>query len=168
MLPHQPRVALERRHGIGACAPVQPRLFTTAKGRGGRRPGLAVTRPTVGAQLRAQRDQRREVGHRLDRPGLRDADEPVRVEVVAEQERSVGVVGVEQPRAPVVEQVALVDRLEPERVALLAERREDRAVLPLFRRAQGLGPELALARGLVRDRLPDVEGYSQRARSFVQ
>jgi hypothetical protein len=34
-------------------------------------------------------DQRRQVGDRLDRPGLRDADEPVGIEVVAEQERGV-------------------------------------------------------------------------------
>jgi hypothetical protein len=95
-------------------------------------------------------------------------DQPVRVEVVAEQERGVGVTRIEEARAAVMEQVALVDRLEAEGVPLLAERREDRAVLARGRGAQRLGPERALERGLVRDRLPDVQGYSQRARSFVQ
>jgi hypothetical protein len=72
----------------------------------------------------------------------------------------------EQPRAPVVEQVTLVDRLEPERVALLAEGREDR--LPLRLGGQRLVPEPALPRGLLDDRVPEVERYSQPASSFVQ
>jgi hypothetical protein len=50
----------------------------------------------------------------------------VGVEVVPQQERGVGIGGGEQPRLSVVEQIALVDRLEAERVALLTERREDR------------------------------------------
>jgi hypothetical protein len=54
------------------------------------------------------------------------------VEIVAEQERRVGIGGREQPRLPVVEEVALVDRLEPEGVALLAERREDGVKLALI------------------------------------
>jgi hypothetical protein len=56
----------------------------------------------------------------------------VSVEVVPEQERRVRVGGREQPRLPVVEEVALVDRLEPEGVALLAERREDGVKLALI------------------------------------
>jgi hypothetical protein len=67
-----------------------------------------------------------------------------------------------------VEQVALVDRLEPERIPLLAEPGEDRLELTLAGRAQGLLPEPALAPRLLRDRLPEVDRYSQRARSFVQ
>ena len=49
----------------------------------------------------------------------------MRVEVVAEQQRRVVVGRREQARPAVVDEVALVDRLEPERVARLAERRED-------------------------------------------
>jgi hypothetical protein len=63
----------------------------------------------------------------------------VGVEVVAEQERGVGIGGSEQPRAAVVEEVALVDRLQPERIAPLAERREDRLELSLL-----LGPQRRL------------------------
>jgi hypothetical protein len=59
----------------------------------------------------------------------------VRVQVVAEQQRGVRIGRREEARAAVVEQVALVDRLDPERVALLAERREDGLVLALAGRA---------------------------------
>ena len=62
-------------------------------------------------------------------PALRDPDEPVRVEVVAEQERRVRVGRGEEPRTGEVDQVALVDRLDPERVARRRERREDRLAL---------------------------------------
>jgi hypothetical protein len=92
----------------------------------------------------------------------------VRVEVVPEQERGVGVGGSEQPRPPVVEEIALVDRLEPERVALLAERREDGVELALLLGSQRGLPEPALTRGLEGDRLPEARRYSQRASSFVQ
>jgi hypothetical protein len=92
----------------------------------------------------------------------------VGVEVVAEQERRVGIAGREQARPSVVKEVALVDGLEAERVALLAERREDRFELPVARRAQRLFPERALPRRLLRDLLPEGYCYSQCARSFVQ
>jgi hypothetical protein len=92
----------------------------------------------------------------------------VGVEVVPEQERGVGVGGGEQPRPAVVEEVTLVDRLEPERVALLAEPREDRGELALILAAEGSLPEPALTRGLEGDRLPEARRYSQRASSFVQ
>ena len=93
----------------------------------------------------------------------RDPDEPVRVEVVAEQERRVPVGRREQPRAAVVEQVALVDRLQPDRVPRSSrERREDRLVLALGRRPQRLGPERALGRRLVGDHVPDVNRRSRQ------
>jgi hypothetical protein len=112
--------------------------------------------------------QRRQVGDRFDGPGLRDPDESVRVEVVAEQERGVVVGRREQARAAVVEQVALVDRLQPERVPLLGQGREDRLGLALAVRPKRLRPELALGGRLLRDRPPDIQGYSQPASSFVQ
>jgi hypothetical protein len=92
----------------------------------------------------------------------------VRVEVVAQEEGGVGVERGEEPRPAVVEEVALVDRLEPQRVALFAERREDRLELALAGRVQRLLPEPALASRLAGDRLPEVKGYNQCARSFVQ
>src|SRR5439155_812127 len=97
-----------------------------------------------------------------------DEHEPVGVEVVAEQERGVGIGWREQPRAAVVEEVALVDRLQPERVPLLAERREDCLELALLLRPKRGLPQSALARGLESDRLPEASRYSQRASSFVQ
>jgi hypothetical protein len=114
------------------------------------------------------RDQRRQVGDGLDGPGLGDPDEAVRVEVVAQQERRVVVGRREQARAAVVEQVALVDRLQPERVPLLGQRREDRLGLALAVGPKRLRPELALGGRLLRDRPPEVEGYNQVASSFVQ
>jgi hypothetical protein len=143
-------------------------LPPVAELRGCRRPRLAVAREAVGAQLGAERNQRGELGHGLHGPVLGHAHKPVRVEVVAEQERRVVVGGREQARAPVVEEVALVDRLEPERVPLLGEQREDRLVLALAVGAQRVRPEPALRRRGLRDRLPDVQRYSQPASSFVQ
>jgi len=146
--------------------PLESRGLALPEGRRCRRPRHAVARKPVGAELGAARDQLRQVADSLDRPCLRDADEPVRVEVVAEQQCRVVVARREEPRAPVMEQVALVDRLEPERVALLAQRREDRLSLRLV--GQRLVPEPTLARGLLDDRVPDGDRYSQPASSFVQ
>jgi hypothetical protein len=92
----------------------------------------------------------------------------VGVEIVPEQERRVGVGRREEPRLPVVEEVALVDRLEPEGVALLAERREDGVQLALVLRPQRGLPEPAFPSRLEGDRLPEARGYSQPASSFVQ
>ena len=75
-------------------------------------------------------------------PKRGDADEPVRVEVVAEEQRRVAVRRGEQARRPVVDEVALVDRLEPEREPLVAERREDRLELARSARSASL-PERA-------------------------
>jgi hypothetical protein len=55
----------------------------------------------------------------------------VRVEVVAEQEGGVPVGRLEEAGPAVVDEVALVDRLQPERVPLIAERREDGRELAL-------------------------------------
>jgi hypothetical protein len=161
-------VALECALGLGAGEPPEARLLAPAEGRRGRGPGLAVARQDVGPELGAHGDQGRQIGDRLDRAYLGHPDETVRVEVIPQQERRVGVRRREEPRPAVVEQVALVDRLEPEPVALLPERREDRFELALRGRAQRLLPEAALAPRLVRDRLPEIQCYSQRARSFVQ
>jgi hypothetical protein len=152
--------------GLGAGSPCGSRVLAAAERRGGRRPGLAVPGPAVGAELRADRDQRGQIRDRLDRSRVGDADEAVRVEVVPEQQCRVRVDRREQPRPAVVEQVALVDRLEPERVALLAECREDRLALRFG--LQRLAPEPALVGRLAGDRLPQIQRYSQPASSFVQ
>jgi hypothetical protein len=90
------------------------------------------------------------------------------VEIVAEQEGRILVRRREQARAAVVEEVALVDRLEAERVPLVGERREDGLQLALVLGPEGLGPERALARGLPGDRVPRGSGYDQLASSLVQ
>ena len=148
--------------------PAQARGLAPAHGRRGRRPRIAVAGQAVGPQPGAERDQRREVGDGLDRPRLGHAHQPVGVEVITEQERGVGVGGREQPWPSVVEEVALIDRLQAERVALLAERREDRLELTFLLGPQRGLPEPALMRGLEGDGLPEARRYSQRASSFVQ
>jgi hypothetical protein len=107
---------------IGIRAPCRARFLAFAEGRRRRRPGLAVAGKAVGPELGAARDQRREIRDCLNGPGLGDADEPVRIEVVAEQERGVVVCRREEPRRAVVQEVTLVDRLEAEGVPLLGER----------------------------------------------
>ena len=148
--------------------PAQARCVPAAESRRGRRPRLAVAGQAVGSQPGAERDQGGQVGDSLDRPRLGDAHEPMGVEVVTEQERGVGVGGSEQARPSVVEEIALVDRLQAERVAILAELREDRLELTFLLGPQRRLPEPALMRGLEGDRFPEARRYSQRASSFVQ
>ena len=148
--------------------PAHACCLAAAQGRRGGRPRLADAGQAVGSQPGAERDQGGQVGDGLDRPRVGDAYEPMSVEVVTEQKRGVGVGGSEQPRAAVVEEIPLVDRLQAERVALLAERREDRLELPLLLGPERRLPEPALVRGLEGDGLPEAGRYSQRASSFVQ
>src|SRR6266487_636339 len=132
--------------------------LTRTEQRCARGPGGTVARRRVSPKLRAEGDQLGQVRDRLDAPDIRNPDEPVRVEVVAEQERRVFVNGVEEAWVPVMNEVALVDRLEPERVALLAQRREDRLAFGL--QPQGVVPERALSLRLDRDRLPEINRRS--------
>ena len=127
------------------------------RGRGPHRP---VAGDRLRAQVRAEGDQLREVVDGLDGPALLDADETVRIQVVPEQQRRVAVLRREQPRPPVVKEIALVERLDPEGVAVFAEWGEDGLALLLVSRAQRRRPELALAAGLSRDRVPQVSSGS--------
>ena len=61
--------------------------------------GGAVVAGFLGPELRAERDQLAHVGDGFDRARGRQADEPLRVEVVAEQEHRVVVAGREEPAA---------------------------------------------------------------------
>jgi hypothetical protein len=169
------RERLERR-GVVVVAKRRARfgepLVARAEQRDRRRPDDAVGRLAAGARLRAELgaegEELREVGHDRHVAVLGDPDETVRVEVVAEEDARVAVRGREEPRAAVVEEVALVDRLEAEREARLGERREDSDGLPVARLEERGGPEVALARRLVGDRLPDVRYESQSAASLAQ
>ena len=96
-----------------------------------RRPRLAVAVAVLGLQMRAGRDQVGKRRHRVELAGRGNADEPVGVEVVAEQDRLLGFGICEEPRPAVVDEVALVDRLEREREPLRRKRREDRRELAL-------------------------------------
>jgi len=57
------------------------------------------------------RDQLREIRDGLDVTRLRDVDETVRVQVVAEKEGGVPVLGREQPRAPEMDEAVIWDRV---------------------------------------------------------
>ncbi len=98
---------------------------TGTEQRSRRSPGSTVAIAPFGARLRAQRDQLGEVGHGRDVTRLGDTDEPVRVQVVAEQEGGLTVGRGEQARAPVVDEVTLVDRLDTDRMRVAGKRRED-------------------------------------------
>ena len=75
----------------GARIVVQPKgrpaviQLTAAKGRGSRRPHGPVPGDVLRTEVGAQRDQFREVAHRVDRADLLDAHEPVCVEVLPEK-----------------------------------------------------------------------------------
>src|SRR5262245_34109928 len=107
--------------GIRACEPLErPRIvvetqrrarvveLAATKPRRRRGPDGAVARDLLCAQIRAQGDQLGQVVDSLDGAALLDADEAVRVQVVAEQERGVTVLRREQARAAVVQDIALV------------------------------------------------------------
>ena len=67
-------------------------------------------------ELRAEADQ---IGELADRVGVgegREAFDPERVEVVAGEQGEVGVVAGDEARLAVVQEVALADRLDDERV----------------------------------------------------
>jgi hypothetical protein len=85
----------------------------------------------------------------------RDPHEPVRVQVVTEEDARVAIRRSEEPRLPVMQEIALVDRLGTEREPLVRERREDRQLLPLIVRTKCGGPKRALVCSLERNGLPD-------------
>jgi hypothetical protein len=68
-------------------------------------------------------------------------DEALRVQVVAEEQDRVPVAGREQARAAVVDEVALVDRLDRECEARISERREDRRAVARAAGAERVAPQ---------------------------
>jgi hypothetical protein len=111
--------------GIACFSEGEPGFLEAAVGgpkqRDGCRPRCAVPHSLLGPELRAQREELSQVGDDVHLTNRSDADEAVRVEVVAEQDRGVAVGGREEPWTAVVEKVALVDRLEPDREAFRAQ-----------------------------------------------
>jgi hypothetical protein len=124
-----------------------------------RRPGLPVPGPALGAQVGTEGEELGELGHHTHVFLRRHPHEPVCVEIVTEEDAGVAVCRGEEPRLSVMQEVALVNRLDAERKSFVGERREDRQLLPLVFRTECGGPERALVRGLERDGLPD--GYSR-------
>src|SRR5262249_41875433 len=114
----------------------------------------------------AERDQLGKVVDCLDAADALDPHEPVRVEIVAEEEPGVVIFWREEPRPTEVEEVALVDGLDAERVARLGEGREHGITLLLLKGSQCVRPEPTLRAGLGADGLPDISCRSpQRPRS---
>jgi hypothetical protein len=93
---------------------------TERHGRG--EPRLGVTVLALCLQPRAERDQLGEFGDRADAARRGDPDEPVRVQVVPEQQRELVVRWREESGPAVVAEVTLVDRLEPPGEQVVAER----------------------------------------------
>jgi hypothetical protein len=141
--------------GQGGTSLGQPLLDAPEQG-DRRRPRLPVPGPALGAQVGTEGEELGELGHDAHVPLRRDPHEPVRVEVVTEEDARVAVRRGEKPRLPVMQEVALVDRLDADREPFVCERREDRQLFPLGLRTKCGGPERALVRSLERDGLPDV------------
>ena len=146
----------------------QPPLDAPEQGDRGR-PRLPIPGLVLRAQVGAERKELCEVGDDADVPLGGDAHETVGVEVVAQQNARVAVVGSEEPRPAVVQEVALVDRLDAEREPLVGKGGEDRELFSLFLRKKRGRPERALGRRLESDRLPRCSCLqSQAASSFAQ
>ena len=134
-----------------------------------RGPGLSVPGPVLGTQVGAEGQ---ELGQLRDHPHVPlggDPDKAVGVEVIAEEDAGVAIGGREEPRPSVVQEVALVDRLDSERELLVGERGEDRELLPLFLRTERGGPESTLGARFECDRVPQRRRrQSQAASSLAQ
>ena len=93
--------ALERLR-IVVKAQAVPRFLErpASEQRGGPGPNGTVPRNPVGLQVRAERNQFRQIIDGLDCPDFLDAHETVRVQVVAEQERGVPVRWAKKARPP--------------------------------------------------------------------
>ena len=87
-----------------------------------RRPDRSVLPGALRPQLGAERDQLAHVRDGFHRSRPREADEPVCVEIVAEEEDRVVVARREEPGPAVVDEVSLVDRLDREREPILGQR----------------------------------------------
>ena len=121
-----------RRAGARRAADEPP--VSGAQERDGARPGGAVVLSLLGAQLRAEETSSARSPTTATSPWAH-TDKPVGVEVVAQQDRGVGIGRREEPRSAVVEEVALVDGLEAGRSGPRRASRHRRLVALL------LGPE---------------------------
>jgi hypothetical protein len=81
----------------------------------------------------------------------------VSVEVVTEEDGDVTVGWCEETGPAVVEQIALIDRLQSDGEPCWAKRRKNRGPLPLSRRPKGGAPKRALPLSFPGDGLPERE-----------
>jgi hypothetical protein len=133
-------------------------LFDLPEKRDRRGPRRPVARLALRAQMSAEGQELGEVGDHSDVSLVGNAHETVGVEVVAEEDARVAVCRRKQAGPPVVEKIALVDRLDAEREALVREGREDRKLLPFRLRPKCCAPERTLPLCLPGDGLPDGRG----------
>src|SRR5918994_4759033 len=140
-------------------------LFDSPEKRDRRRPRRSVTGLACGTQVSAKSQELGQVGHDADVSLPRDPHETVSVEVVAEEDARVAVGWGEQACAPVMEKIALVDRLDAEREALVRKRREDRQLLTLCFRSERRTPDRALPLRLAGDGLPEGRRVQSQAAS---
>jgi hypothetical protein len=150
---------LEKRGRVAVVREGLPRLrkslFDTPEKRDRASPRRPVARLPLRAQMSAESQELGEVGDHADVSLFGHAHEPMGVEVVAEEDARVAVGRREQASAPVVEQIALVDRLDAEREALIRQRREDRKLLLFRLRPKRCAPERAFSLRLLGDGLPE-------------
>src|SRR5581483_1816523 len=138
----RPRVAAQAQRGAWL---VEPRAGPEQ--RCARRPQRAVALGVLRAKLAAERDELGQIGHCVGFAERGDTHEAVGIQVVAEQQREIGIARRKQPRLAVVREVALVDRLEAEREPRLRERREHGDELSLVAWEQRVLPQRALRSG---------------------
>ena len=118
-----------RRNAANGCSSARRPSSAAVAAQSGPSPSRSSARSWLQSEM-----QLREVGDRVDLVRRGDPNEAVRVEVVAEEERRVVVGRLEEARPAVVDEVALVDRLEAERVLRRAERGEDGGAIRLRER----------------------------------
>jgi hypothetical protein len=119
------------------------------------RPGGAVPRPPLGTKLRAQGKELGEIGDDVHLSDRGDPDESMGVEVVAEEDGDVAVGRREEAGPAVMEEITLVNGLEPDGEPFVTKRRENQRLLALSPRPEGGAPERALPLGLAGDGLPE-------------
>ena len=144
----------ERDERLGVVALLE---HASAEERDASGPDRAVLLQALRPQLGAARDQLAHVRDGLHRTRGGEADEPVRVEVIAEKEDRVVIAGSKEPRTAVVNEVPLVDRLHRKDESLLGQGREDEHAVARAPGTQRLAPQGALPLRVERDFLPDVK-----------
>src|SRR5207249_11703425 len=102
--------------GLPALVPSTPGDTERAERPGARRRGDRVPGGPGGVHARAERDQIRQLGDRLDVAERGQPREPLRVEEISAEQAEVVIGKVEQAAPPVVKEVALEDAFHEQRI----------------------------------------------------